>query len=1398
MAFSRPRTSVSPLGRHPRATRGSVTTSAAQDLTVPISLVTIPVRSVQACQEEATHVWRADLRSLVTRAEERFADVCWTTAPLRSDDADDDNDRFDHDDLLSDTNSFTGSIGGPSRSLIPDLNSPDRRSSRASSAIGSDQHTIIWAHKAILYARAPNTFQARYLQLRSPAAQLGHLESNASLVSLPSLRSAPAQSRSTTPIQDRPGASDLAPARKTVRGSAPPSSFSMRRPQNDRPSSRSSSRPSVIRNKGSNRNIKAESSSAYMTSDSEAETPSLPTFLHRSPSFSSDFGSIASDAVSVISEASTIRAPMSLHGVSQAFFEATLEYLYTGEESMIDAFEFLYEDRVYTDAERGPGEKLEKLRSDLTYMWRSKLYSDVKIILDNGENRSPSALNGDDTLIASDGRSLGGLRPNNDLNLPNIPDAAASVLSLPQTVDTERMDESDAEDDELTSFSSHRMILASRSPYFASMLLNPYADSRSPVLTLPSPPFTPAALHFALGFLYTGTLFFSNRTFDLTTAFQLWRAGAYLQVESLQNLVVAIIAQDFCHKFACSPPCRKCLRRVPRALAFATSPDVCDGSLASMAMEPLSGPDFGAFWGKEVGNLNSSLRNSLVNIVCEKVERRPALFTSVLCQLSIVGRRVDTERATKWVEALRAMSETIESRLLLVLREHFAQIIESQDWTNLLTGTTAYGDVLEKGLVMLVDGLTERTAATTYQILVGQVLLREDGIELASARQAVEDARAGILRYLKKRWINVRTLSGFNKLEKWCLKEIADEMDVASTDLVMPDQPQAPELPKTRTGLRPAVGVGSSAGVAANARSTVGKPAVQRRTVSAGETAGPERMAAPRRSMGPITPGRLGGVGAAEGSSSSASPQATSGPALAVAGKADADAERELGPIDLRASVLNRNAARTSVVHGHRSTLETVRTETTPKARRATGPGPTISPASPSRSVVPAEPATSPSRVRTTSTASSTLSIRSRTASTRQPSIPASSAVASTTTTATPSTTGNATRQKLTSRASVGSMRSVKSTASGVVPKATVPSTSRQAQKAPETSRQPSQSSNGAQAVAMKSSQASPSPAKTPSAKQPLRPTKSTTALRPGQAKEVKTPVGQRPASSLSHNTPAASPAASVKADLGEARTPVKHTYLRATPGPGGVFSLSATTSGKDLRARTISGNSTSSSRHNASMSLVIKRQASAANPGGSDALVSRSRTPSQASARRMASTSSLAPSRKSTETKVSVAAVPVPGSPETPVIEVQPASTDDEPCRSAPDSDAGDTTLVAAQQGTEPESVSAPSTVAALGGTSLSQGIPCIVSPQTSTGARKMVGRFKATVKYIGPILCASGAWVGIEIPLPLPRALDDLDSPGGVHDGSLDGVQYYKLAEESRGLFIRPSDVLWVVSSD
>ncbi len=113
----------------------------------------------------------------------------------------------------------------------------------------------------------------------------------------------------------------------------------------------------------------------------------------RKPSFASVTSAADSqltDAPTVVSDASTLRAPISLGGVSQAFFEATLQYLYTGEEPMVDAFEFLFEDRLASDSEVTPEQKLDKLRTDLTFMWRSKLYSDVKVALGDDDDDDDS------------------------------------------------------------------------------------------------------------------------------------------------------------------------------------------------------------------------------------------------------------------------------------------------------------------------------------------------------------------------------------------------------------------------------------------------------------------------------------------------------------------------------------------------------------------------------------------------------------------------------------------------------------------------------------------------------------------------------------------------------------------------------------------------------------------------------------------------------------------------------------------------------------------------------------------------------------------------------------------------------------------------------------------------
>ena len=64
---------------------------------------------------------------------------------------------------------------------------------------------------------------------------------------------------------------------------------------------------------------------------------------------------------------------------------------------------------------------------------------------------------------------------------------------------------------------------------------------------LPSPPFTPASLHFTLGFIYTSTLVFSHRTYDLDTAFYIMRSATYLSLQTLYDEIQARIIQEMMH-----------------------------------------------------------------------------------------------------------------------------------------------------------------------------------------------------------------------------------------------------------------------------------------------------------------------------------------------------------------------------------------------------------------------------------------------------------------------------------------------------------------------------------------------------------------------------------------------------------------------------------------------------------------------------------------------------------------------------------------------------------------------------------------------------------------------------------------------------------------------------------
>ncbi|KII84313.1 hypothetical protein PLICRDRAFT_167831 [Plicaturopsis crispa FD-325 SS-3] len=441
-----------------------------------------------------------------------------------------------------------------------------------------------------------------------------------------------------------------------------------------------------------------------------------------------------------------LRLPTSINPI---LFSNELEYLYTGK-GFGEAFEFLFdtsESRAEGDAEEN---RIDKLRKDLVFMWRSRLYSDVRIALTG----SFSSTNHESTTAI---------------------------------------------------FSSHRFILVSRSPYFHSQLLSwgvpQQSKSDEPLtITLPSPPFTPASLHFTLGFIYTGTLIFSHRTYDLDTAFHIMRSATYLALDSLYDEIQARIVQEMLHglfhaflEFAeyeritggkwgtggCR--CRQCARRAPRTLEFALADDVKNAALERGARRALVGL-FGEGWcTSEFAGLPQRLRESLLKGLAKRTTPMNvfALLFAAHHGLEKMNAVIDP-----WADVVREMLQGARKTIDEVLCTRAEECFEQPDWLEMMESDGVRfedGEQVELIMDSVRRGLNEKNAGTVYQTLVSSILLRphltEPDSTMLSAtshiRIQVEEARVDVLRWMRKRWVGIRQENGFDALDGWALKEIS-------------------------------------------------------------------------------------------------------------------------------------------------------------------------------------------------------------------------------------------------------------------------------------------------------------------------------------------------------------------------------------------------------------------------------------------------------------------------------------------------------------------------------------------------------------------------------------------------------------------------------------------------
>ncbi|CAG8486346.1 6391_t:CDS:2 [Ambispora gerdemannii] len=404
------------------------------------------------------------------------------------------------------------------------------------------------------------------------------------------------------------------------------------------------------------------------------------------------------------------------------FFKQELKFFYTAEEG---SQEFLAAVDTTEELEQ------EKLKEDLLYMLKSKLYTDVELILSMSEE-----------------------------SLEIFPD----------------------EDFTSTSHRAHRFMLASRSEYFKAMLSSQFIEARVPSVHLDATIFTPTSLNVILSFIYTGNLTSSSKKpLTLETIEMVWIGADFLGIKTLCDECIYRIATKV-HAFACT--CIECQTFIPRIASFAKEHSI--DKLWHGCLHVLS-EGFDDMWPQKIfAELEEETREEVVLTLLSNIQSHNIVATfkgcrRVLAQIEVKGIGLP------WIEIVRGSINQVRSYTAGMLVDNFVQLCENDaEFLDCVDGVGFSSDLLEDIMNVVVDeGLTEQNAGTVLKCITGNLLMREavkDAQSMETKRILVQ-AKQNVYEYMKKRWIGIKQIGGFQGLSDWLLSEFAQDLGTTTAEL---------------------------------------------------------------------------------------------------------------------------------------------------------------------------------------------------------------------------------------------------------------------------------------------------------------------------------------------------------------------------------------------------------------------------------------------------------------------------------------------------------------------------------------------------------------------------------------------------------------------------------------
>ncbi|CAB4419149.1 unnamed protein product [Rhizophagus irregularis] len=399
-----------------------------------------------------------------------------------------------------------------------------------------------------------------------------------------------------------------------------------------------------------------------------------------------------------------------------------LKFFYTGEEG---SEEFLSAVDTTDELEQ------DKLKEDLIYMFKSKLYTDVELVLDYSED-SPEIV--------------------------------------------------DEEDFKPIKIKAHRFILYTRSEYFKKMLSSDFIEARSSSIHLDASIFNQTSLNIILTFIYTGNIP-PSKPLTLDDYEWVWIGADFLGIKFLCDECICRIATKV-HHFTCT--CAECQSVIPRVAIFAKEHDV--DMLWQGCLHVLS-HGFDSMWPqKAFADLDEDTREEVLFTVLANIQQNNSVMAAfkgcrkILSNIDIKGIGLP------WIETIRGMTHRVQSFTVKnILVDNFEQICsEDQEFLDCVDGVGFSSDLLEDIMnVVVEEGLTEKNAARVLNCITGKLLTRQAVVDSESfeTKRVLNQAKQNVFDYMKKRWMSVKGNGGFRLLTPWQLDEFSKELGVTNQEL---------------------------------------------------------------------------------------------------------------------------------------------------------------------------------------------------------------------------------------------------------------------------------------------------------------------------------------------------------------------------------------------------------------------------------------------------------------------------------------------------------------------------------------------------------------------------------------------------------------------------------------